>query len=384
MPTKPPHILGINVHNIPAGHYGWVQISGHIHQDEELFKILVRQAEQTWITPEYEDRKRRSVAPDKVIQALIVMPQDGDSKVFFNAEAPIQVTCSFKRIDIKPKKGDPIFWGDVKHVDRAIVPHVKKGDGYILIYWDRFKYHIWFECPDYGEKGEIGERKSGRIDGINAQYFIIDAVKKWLSIDKRVESELSADGWWPALAILPQPWLQLVNSYNNGKKQEGIDYITDFVDNDLNQKMFDNWMTSPLFKARYQPLSELIDSYNRGNYYSVAQVAVSQVNGILREFTKRTDGHSPREMKLADSAREKRPYSEDSIIAFMSSEKFIDHLKNIFFKPYNSATEIDEALQRHPLMHGDVKNATQAMALQGILSLDSLLHTVQSGVIAES
>ena len=89
-------------------------------------------------------------------------------------------------------------------------------------------------------------------------------------------------------------------------------------------------------------------------------------------------------MKLADSAREKRPYSEDSIIAFMSSEKFIDHLKNIFFKPYNSATEIDEALQRHPLMHGDVKNATQAMALQGILSLDSLLHTVQSGVIAES
>lgn len=384
MPTKPPHILGINVNDIPKGHYGWIQISGHIHQDEELFSVLVRQAEQVWIKPEYEDRKGRGIAPDKVTQALIVMPHDSESKVFFNAEAPIQVSCSFKRTDIRPKKGDPILYGDIKHIDRAFVPHVKKGDGYILIYWDRYKYHIWFECPDYGKKGEIGERKSGRIDGLNAQYFINDAVKKWLNIDKRIENELSTDGWWPALTILPQPWLQLVNSYYKGIKQEGIDLVAEFLSKDLIRKLFDNWMLNPLFKLRCQPLHELVDNFKRDNHFSVSQIAVSQINGILREFTKRMDGHSPREMKLADSAREKRPFSENSILAFLSSEKYIDHLKNIFFKHYDSAAEIDEALMRHPLMHGDVKNATKAMALQGILSLDSLFHTIQNVTLEEN
>lgn len=372
------HPTGVAPVAVPAGHYFWSQVSGHYDEDSGVsFGNLLRSVCSIWFNAE-TNLVSSSIASTAHSAVLIVLPSDDVSETYFDENANVQFVATLKshvETDSLPNMAGLDRFADL---DALILPRVKANDGYVLLFNDGRKRHIWFDFRQSDNRLWGAGDKQTQIREPLKHGLYSRQIERLFAQQSPLQDLLCKQGWYPVLTLFPKPYLDIAKFYAKNQIYEGDQIAVNYFTDQYLDAMYDAWLTSDVFSTRKHLFSEVIGLYQSGHYAASVTLAVTQFSGII--FDVYHDAKDNRIAKyISGAVKESSPH-----LLRLTVESLARYVKSVFEGPGRKAGA-KMPLDRKSIMHGNKVTFTKRDALQAIVLLDCLYYVLklnQNGNIA--
>jgi hypothetical protein len=334
-----------------------------------------------------EIQKRRDAGKDLAgvvfRTILIVLPADAESRVHINEEVRLQwaVTPRYPASMCK-EPGAILSPEDFEDVDDARLPQVPRDAGFFLLIYERGSYHLVFDVtPCYPAiPAEIPlEEIRKQVMRELAQLLHHRLFSQCFEQAAAVREAMLKDGWWPALCLLPKPYLRMAAAYAANDRQGAATIAAEYMTPDRISAMMTEWWSVPEFAAQRDAIQQGVNCYARCEYVAAVRTLVPCIEGTVARRAKAAGQAPPKHRQMPDELRSLAPHLADTNLPRKTLDEFIVYLRDHFFQPFDwGDAHVDQADGRHAVAHGARVQEDQRGALQSILALDSLCRPLRA------
>lgn len=404
MATSPPHVIGFAAENIPPDSWGKVWVAGYFPLDGVVDQRL-RALESLWLASEVASRRARGQTwPAEVRCLLIALPFDGPSRVWVNEEVELRGTLAWKWEPLTP--GSPVAADQVVDLLGVELPQIQTGAGWILIWRADGRYHMWLDArpctPPVVRAGVTRllsgqESESSPVEETEAPEtpetaqsllpqlarFVWDyAIAPSDTEARRGELVLRQRGWWPAVALFPQPWRRMCQLAAGGDAEAAERLAADYLTRSRVAILTGRWWSIAAFVEQRELIECGIRNLEEDRLIEAAHVLVPRIEGVLARAI--LDDASRPEGGVNDKRRKKavkRFLAGNRVPGFVRREltgEFATYLEDHFFASFrwSHARSGREARSRTAVAHGAQAVFSRAFCLQCLLALDGLAYLI--------
>lgn len=335
-----------------------------------------------FLLPELQERNARSgrKLPSVVRSALVILPLEDPARpqVLLNQEVVVRSRDQTASEDVLLGEGfQPQNIYDLTGLELG---GVRVGqDGFFWITPETGGHALYFNLvPLLGQRlseEQEAELQQAILDAM-AQEYLRSYFRRGFDDEAGVRQRIAQAGWVPAPLLLPDPWLEMVDSYTRGEP-DVVDLAAAAFSPDRAGAVLDLWCRDEPFAADRPFLERGIERYFAGDYISAVSVVLPRIEGIMNAV-RRNAG-----LRAEDSVR-KALVTLDSLSSgrlkgrWLRSEvlQHFESFVNEFLDKGPSARAKGPLLKRG--RHGHAHGATSAeaydqrYALQVILAIDAL------------
>lgn len=272
------------------------------------------------------------------------------------------------------EKGSLVYEKDIADIVELDFPEVKidSEDKIVIVMRVDWRFGVFF---DFNLEKQFDKKRLRRALGTlyrSLKYrSIYDAIG-----DKKVFDLLISKGWFPFVEILGDEFDHLAQSAQHNLTLDTAEQrIIASFDQGRLDRMLNRWNSKTHFASRTDVLQEAVDAFRSQKTISTIKIAVTEIDGILREAHSNVYGVSTSNqgklLKFAVSEAERKAGGTDTLL-FPAA--FKNYLQTYTFKNFDPDGPGISAGSRHAVAHGaaDPKTYTMTRALQALLTLDQL------------
>ena len=317
---------------------------------------------------------------------LIVLPKEARSQVFINDEIEVRVRADTKWGNMRV--GQEVSLHDLVDICGVEFNQIGSQDGWALMWHDGRRYQLWFDfVSSFRVSDDDPERRRSFEDA-----FLRFIWQTWLGpsleLDGNAAKALEDQGWWPAVALLPHPWAQMVHRVTSVGVPDAERCALDFFTADRLDALVSRWQASSHFTAHADVIAVGLEAYKAGNYIAAVSVLVPRVEGVLTTVALKHD------QTLASLARhqDRAPFvrriaalaSTEGVIRSEAVSRYAQYLERVYFGRFDWRNSLagQRSRSRHALAHGAQSDFDQVLALQAILALDSAFFLIDKSGLA--
>jgi hypothetical protein len=300
---------------------------------------------------------------------LLVARPDGTGELWIDAAAVV--------LQIMPKRsitaGTAVFEADIADVTGMAFPFVSIGkeDRVFCLFREGWRFGLFFDCnPSRDFSLKDMQRDLGTLHRRLKYRDLYDVIA-----DHAVYSRLVAAGWFPFVEILGQEFQTLAEASEAGfDLHEAETKILETFDGPRVERMFTRWMARPHFAGKEPVLRAAQKAFASGDAVSVLKIALTEIEGILREAYRKVHGQSAKTKTLLEFAVASAEAKAGGPDTLLLAAAFADYLKSHTFVGFDPAGNTAHAGSRHAVGHGaaSAESYTMVRALQALLTLDQL------------
>jgi hypothetical protein len=361
--------------------------------DAEAASTFFEQVHSTWIKPEVERRASLNTLPTdfKIYRARILLPKGAQPVVAFNDE--IAWLCW---MDVgepgSVNVGDLVYWDQVRRIKSVAAPLV---DGAPVAFVYLFKvtkgYQFIFDfSPNLPDEiaADLPPRNWDETFGPAIASTLQDGlVERSVHLDEMVTAQLSALGLWPAPALVPFPFRDIVRRVAEGDTEGARRTLVTHCNPAFIASLSEAWWNAPEFAHRRTLLSEAVRAHSEGRFVLSIPALLPQLEGLITDWMIRTSPNEAlpfRQEPKTKKFRETLLKTEGKSFVFRrvveASLQFI--LEGPVLSSFQQWHDAISGVfpHRHVVEHGRHEDAlyTEENSLKLILLLDSL-HFMMAG-----
>jgi hypothetical protein len=359
--------------------------------DNEAATTFFNQVHNNWIQPELDRRTAQgSLTEDfKIFRARILFPKEAPPVVEFNDDIPWLIWVKVGDQN-GVKAGDPVYWDQIRRIENVAQP-VWQGKPVAFVYLFKVTkgYQFIFDfTPNLPE--EVAEtlppRKWDETFGpAIARTLQYGMLERSVHLDDLFQNQLAALGLWPAPALVPYPFQEIVRRVAEGDVEAARRVLLRHCDSEFIRSLTDAWWDAPEFAMRRSLLSEAVLAHIEERYVLSIPALLPQLEGVISDWMLRTA--SPEQLPFRQDSKTKtfrdRLLSiEDKSFVFQrvvaASLQFI--LDGPVLASFSKWTDSISAVfpHRHVVEHGKHDDALYTLenSIKLILLLDSLHYMI--------
>ena len=356
---------------------------------EEAIKRFFNYANETWIYPEAETRKKDGSLPAnfKIRKCLVLLPTGQKPIIQFNEEVTLsfKVKISSEAMTRGVAKGDPIYLDQIERIETVerprfegkLVPFiyvVDTGDSFSLSF--DFTPNLPDQLPEYDDsEWQLGKR----IAEAHQSVISRDA----LAYQDHFSTELTALGLWAAPALVPFPLSRITTLVKDGDIESARSLLVSRCDPAFIRKLIEDWKDLPEFDDRNEIIDEATFAHENRKYRLAIYALLPQIEGIITDWLIRAHPDSipwrteSKTKRFRDIVLSSNPGNADRIVAQSVLEFILSGPVLRDFKRWSDAVE-ESFPGRHPVGHGkvDEKLFTEENSIKVFLLLDTLFRVI--------
>ena len=346
-----------------------------------------RHVHDLWIEPELARRRQRGTLTSdfKICRALVCLPRDRQPSVTFNDEIAWAM-----RVDMPEKDGlrlgDPIYWDQVRRVETVEPPQVA-GSRVAFVYL--FKVTKGYQTIfDFSPNLADADRATIEIPDWHttlgpaiAATLQAGLVERSVNIDELLRTQLRTVGLWPAPALVPYPFQDIMRRMSEGDMAGARKTLVKYCTPSMLHKLADAWWDAPEFARRKALLSEALAAHQEARYVLSIPALLPQLEGVVTDWMLRCLPAAAvpfRQESKTKKFRDTLLQAPDKAFAY---EKVVEATISFVldgpvlasFKEWGDA--VDDAFpNRHVVEHGRHDDAiyTEESSLKLVLLLDTI------------
>jgi hypothetical protein len=209
-----------------------------------------------------------------------------------------------------------------------------------------------------------------------AQEYLRAFFRRGFDADAEVRQRLAQEGWVPSPLLLPDPWLEMVDSFTRGEP-DVTDLAAAAFPSERAEAVLDLWCRDQPFTADRPFLERGIERYFAGDYISAVSVMLPRIEGIMNAV--RRDAGLRAENSVRQALTTLDSLSSGPLKGRWLRSEVLQHFESFVHAFLDSGPS---ARAKGPLLkrgrHGHAHGATSAAAydqryaLQAILAIDAL------------
>ncbi|MCX6601641.1 MAG: hypothetical protein NT025_08775 [bacterium] len=317
-----------------------------------------------------------SIAASPHSAVLVVLPPDNASETYFDDDIQLQFVATLKShvpVGAMPSKTSLDQFADV---DALILPRVRASDGYVLIFNDGQKRHIWFDFRQCGNRLWDDGTEPTQIREPLKHGLYSRQIEAWL-VDRGPERQiLETNGWYPVLTVFPRPYRDTAKLYGLGNGMAGDQVAYDFFTAERVAAMRDAWLSVETFRRRANLLDETVCLYHAGRFAASTTLSVAQFSGIMFE-----EYRDAKDSKIADYLKSTITDASPHLLC-LTADALAQFVTDVFEGPGRDRGAC-LPLDRKSIMHGNKTQFTRRDALQALILLDCLYAVLKSNPVHE-
>ena len=299
---------------------------------------------------------------------LLVIHPDETADLWLDAAA-VAMKAMMKR---PMQRGSVVFENDIVDVTAMQFPLVKieATDRLLCLFREGWRWGLYFDFNPEGNALSVGEAELalGRLHRHLKFRHLYDAMSEEALLKRLMQA-----GWFPFAEIIGKEFRSLVAAEAAGfdLAEPESEIFRQFDEARLN-RMYDRWKSKAHFQPKDAILRSALDAYNAKNWIAVCKIALSEIEGILREAYRQATGNNAKLaalLKFAAAAGETKAGGPDTLLF---AGRFGEYLASNTFANFDPRIDEGTAGSRHAVGHGAARaeSYTQARALQALLTLD--------------
>lgn len=354
-------------------------------------QVFFKSVHDLWIEPELERRRESGgIPPDfKIFRALICLPKNAPPQITFNDDIKWVA-----RMDIPDpgrfSLGDPIYWDQVRRIE-TVQPPAVAGTRVAFVYL--FKVTKGYEFI-FDFSPNLPEEQHATLGHLNwdetfgpaiAETLQFGLVERSVNVDALVRGQLQTIGLWPAPALVPYPFQDIIRRLSEGDSSWARKVLVEHCKPSFLTQLSEAWWDAPEFTLRKPLLVEAITAHKEGRYVLSIPALLPQIEGIVTDWMHAAlcETEIPfRQESKTKLFREALLHLGDRTFAYRrvveATISFIlDGPVLASFKRWRDTVD-DTFPNRHVVEHGDDAVYTEENSLKLILLLDTL-HFMMTG-----
>lgn len=300
---------------------------------------------------------------------VLVIKPDDTADLWIDAAA-VSLDVMAKRA---VKAGSPVFEQDIADVVGMHFPAIglTDQDRIICIFRVGWRFALLFDLHRARPLDLAALRRDlGTMFRMLRYRNVYDAVA-----NPKVFERLINAGWFPFVEILGVEFRELVQACEAGWDLAETErkILANFSSKRLTH-MFKRWMGRPHFAEKKEILKAAISAFRRKDAVGTIKIALTEIEGVLREAHKRKTGKAEKLKKLLSFAEQSAEEKAGSPNTLLFPQAFGQYLAEYAFANFDPNQSAASAASRHAVGHGAAESDTytQVRALQALLTLDQL------------
>jgi hypothetical protein len=360
---------------------------GVLRVDDPKTDRTLQAVSRSYLLPDLKRRREQGeeAATYLPLQQMLVVIQVGDEqeeaghKVFLNEEVEVTGDVSLKYGGVA--KGEAIRAGELHHVHSLSFPAVEDGDGYLWVRHEPKGYAVYFNFLPTSEELDVEEEIKEHLAEIiregMASEFLRGLYAGALEEPESTREAMANDGWFPSPALLPQPWRDMWDTYDDDDSARAAELAIEVVDENTLDQMLANWEQEEPFQSDLPFLKRGVWHYKDEDYISSVAVLLPRLEGLTNRALKAAGGTAKE--RLADAyanvGKAATGATRDRWIGRQLRERMDEAVEGFLMARFDpNAPDAEDTLGRHAHAHGATKaeRYDQAYALKILLAIDSL------------
>ncbi len=258
--------------------------------DAEAANMFFEQIHGTLIEPELARRSSSRQLPQgfKIYRARVLLPKGAPPVVAFNDDIEWLYRMELGETGTA-KVGDVVHWDQVRRITSVAAPEI---DGVRVAFVYLFKvtkgYQFIFDfSPNLTPDEAVGLPPTdwGETFGPAIARTIQDGhVERSFHLDDLVRIQLTALGFWPAPALVPFPFREIVRHVAEGDPEAARRALIMHCTPAFVTSVTESWWATPEFAVRRTLLSDAVRAHGEGRYVLSIPALLPQLEGLITDW----------------------------------------------------------------------------------------------------
>ncbi len=351
-----------------------------------------QQAEDMWIKPELEKRKKNDQLPENfVISAcLIKLPKDSDPIVQFNDEIGWKMKLQLSK-PRKMEKGDLLYINEIISIDKVWAPEVNgKRVAFVYLYptGEPKTFEVLFDfTPNYPEEFPKSKADQWLLEGAVLDSLRKILVENVIGIYQKFKDLLRSVGLWVIPALLPYPQSEITRMIENNDMNGAINLLKEYCNAEFIDGLVNKWWTSREFNHRKELIEQSLSAHKDRKFHLSIHALIPQLEGIITDWISTKVHEKEVPWRLESKAKKFKDITLQGLPSTFTYNKIVESTIDFIydgpvlksFKKWNE--EIDRSFpNRHVVGHGKYDDAiyTEENSIKLILLLDTVYYLISS------